>query len=81
MLTVGASLLNAVAKRVDGFAFLVGWLKKLLFEHSTKLGHDFINTHTSVFVAASGESESDLNTEKNDCRTQIRFKAYHTCMV
>ncbi|MET3459261.1 hypothetical protein [Pseudomonas kilonensis] len=26
VLTVGASLLNAVAKRVDGFAFLAGWL-------------------------------------------------------
>lgn len=46
-------------------------LKNVLFELSTKLDQVFISTHSSVFVADSGEGESVFKTEKNDCRTEI----------
>ncbi|MBJ2216104.1 MULTISPECIES: ATP-dependent nuclease [Pseudomonas] len=46
-------------------------LKNVLLELSTQLDQVFISTHSSVFVADSGEGESVFKTEKNDCNTEI----------
>lgn len=46
-------------------------LKDVLLELSESLDQVVISTHSSVFVADSGPTESVFKTEKSDCRTEI----------
>lgn len=46
-------------------------LKDVLLQLSKSLDQVLISTHSSVFVADSGEGESVFKTEKNDCKTEI----------
>ncbi|MFT4435954.1 ATP-dependent nuclease [Caballeronia sp. 15715] len=46
-------------------------LKNVLIELSRDLDQVFISTHSSVFVADSGEQETVFKAEKNDCKTEI----------
>lgn len=46
-------------------------LKDVLLELSESLDQVVISTHSSVFVADSGPTESVFKTEKSDCKTEI----------
>lgn len=46
-------------------------LKDVLVELSESLDQVVISTHSSVFVADSGPTESVFKTEKSDCKTEI----------
>lgn len=46
-------------------------LKDVLLELSADLDQVIISTHSSVFVADTGTTETVFKTEKSDCRTEI----------